>query len=67
MTWKQGVWDGGCVEGQEAEGPRSGRTGELWGGVGDSTIGRSGLARKNTPRERSEERKGLFSFLMDGI
>lgn len=53
--------------GRKLEGPWSGRTGELWGGVGDSTIGRSGLAGKNTPREGSGERKGFFSFLMDGI
>lgn len=33
--------------------------------VGDNTIGRSGLAGKNSQREGLGDRKGLFSFLID--
>lgn len=48
------------------EGPGSGLTGELWRG-GDGTIGRSGLAGKDSQWEGSGERKGLFSFLISRI
>jgi hypothetical protein len=51
---------------KEVPGPGSGWPGELWGGVDDSTIGRSGLGG-NSQWEGLKERKGLLSFLIDRL